>query len=66
MHTRPMDESEGVFREVWKPCSGFTCRKCGQARVEYRVWDSNCGGYEDTQYRCLACGRTWWVESADA
>lgn len=43
----------------------FKC-KCGSNDVEYRDWQSNCGGFEDTHYRCKTCGHSWWVESADA
>jgi hypothetical protein len=70
MHTHPMDESEGDFRESWKPTRaenpGFCRRKCGSNDVYYRIWDSSDGGYVDFQYECRGCGREWWVEGADA
>lgn len=70
MHTKPMAESEGTFGDEWKPTKAenpdFKCRKCGSDDIWYRVWDSSCGGYEDTKYECRGCKRTWWVESADA
>lgn len=43
------------------------CRKCNVAgQIEYREWESSCGGYEDYHYRCKACGGDWWIEGADA
>jgi DNA-directed RNA polymerase subunit M/transcription elongation factor TFIIS len=70
MHSKPMSEADGVFREGWKPTKaenpGYRCRKCNSDDVWYRIWDSNCGGYEDVQYECRSCQRTWWVESADS
>ena len=70
MHDKPMAESEGTFRADWKPTRAenpdFKCRECGSDDVHYRIWESSCGGYEDVKYRCRGCGRTWWVEGADA
>ncbi len=65
-----MAENEGTSGD-WKPTkpevsSTFRCRQCGSDDVYYRVWESDCGGYEDYQYHCHGCGRKWWVESADA
>jgi hypothetical protein len=65
MHTAPMKDSEGTFNE-WRLSEVATCWKCTSDRVEYRVWESNCGGYEDNQYRCIACGEQWWVEGIDS
>lgn len=43
------------------------CRECGVAgRIEYSLWESDCGGFEDAHYRCLACGADWWVDGPDA
>jgi RecJ-like exonuclease len=43
------------------------CRKCAVAgQIEYREWESSCGGHEDYHYRCRACGADWWCEGADA
>lgn len=52
----------------WKPISSnVPCRKCNVAgQIEYREWESSCGGYEDIHYRCNACGNDWWIEGADA
>lgn len=52
----------------WKPTgSEAPCRKCGAVgHIDYRMWESSCGGYEDVHYRCTACGQDWWVEGADA
>ena len=66
MHSKPMAESEGTFDGDWKR-TDRCCPHCGVAgQVYYRVWESACGGYEDEKYQCRACGRTWWVEGADA
>lgn len=52
----------------WKPTeSKAPCRKCGAVgQIEYSIWESSCGGFEDAHYRCLACGKDWWVEGPDA
>lgn len=69
MHTKPMSESEGAFSLGWKPTAPenpeFRC-SCGSNQVSYRIWNSDCGGFEDVLYHCRSCGRTWWVEGPDA
>lgn len=54
----------------WKPTKAenpdFKCPHCGSDAVEYYVWESSCGGYEDYRYRCPGCDKTWWCEGADA
>ena len=69
MHDQPMPDSAGTLGN-WKPTKAenpaFHCWKCGSDDVWYRIWESSCGGYEDLKYECRNCGRTWWVESADA
>jgi hypothetical protein len=66
MHMKPMSESEGTFDSGWRdsprPCPH--CKVTGQR--QYRVWESDCGGYEDEKNRCLACGKIWWIEGPDA
>ena len=37
---------------------------CG-APVQYRLWESSDGAYEDHQYRC-ANGHTWWIDGPDS
>jgi len=32
----------------------------------YRKWESSCGGWEDLNYHCAACGKKWWVEGIDS
>lgn len=64
MHTQPMADSDGKFANM-KPCEG-KCLKCGKEEVGYREWESSCGGYEDYQYTCRACGHSWWVDGIDS
>lgn len=64
MHTQPMADSDGKFADM-KPCEG-TCHKCGKDELSYRVWASSCGGYEDYNYTCRACGHSWWVDGIDS
>ena len=59
MHTTPMADSQGEFEE-FKIRPDIACRKC------MRKWESSCGGYEDYQYRCAACGHAWWVDGIDS
>lgn len=66
MHTRPMAESEGQFKDGWKP-SPRPCPHCGvEGQRYYRVWESDCGGFEDEKNECRACGKVWWVEGPDS
>jgi len=65
MHTKEMKDSEGVFSDFkWSSCA---CRYCKhEGGVRYRIWESNCGGYEDLKYECMLCGGMWWVEGSDS
>lgn len=67
MHTGPVP---GEYANDWRDCEitnqNFKCRKCGGKNIEYREWESSCGGYDDTQYSCKDCGYSWWVESSDS
>lgn len=66
---RQYDDHEGEFRS-WQD-SSQKCRKTKadgtpcDAKVEYRLWESSDGAYEDWQYRCEA-GHTWWVDGIDS
>jgi len=59
-----------AFVTDWKLVSyedpTFCCPYCGVDDVEFREWESDDGGHEDTLYRCDACNRMWWIEGADA
>jgi hypothetical protein len=68
---RQFDDAEGYFGgwtasskkcHVVVPISGLPCGH----PVEYRVWESSDGAYEDEQYRCLGGGHTWWVDGIDS
>jgi hypothetical protein len=65
MNGPPADEPGGTFGD-WEsydsPCA--YCRAEGQCR--YRVWESACGGHEDEQHQCQACGKVWWIDGPDA
>jgi hypothetical protein len=63
-HTRQMADSEGAFAH-WQP-STQPCRHCNSPHVQFRVWESSCGGYEDYQYKCAECQRVWWVDGIDS
>ena len=63
-HTRQMADSEGEFQE-WKDVK-TRCIKCNSPHVQYRVWESSCGGYEDYQYKCAECQRVWWIDGIDS
>lgn len=64
MHTKPMEDSEGTFKQAEH--TKLKCPKCKESAVTMRTWESNCGGYEDDKYTCDACGYYWWVEGPDA
>lgn len=43
------------------------CRYCNQAGgVQYAIWESSCGGYEDLHYMCTLCKKQWWVDGIDS
>ena len=63
-HTRQLAEHEGKFNAP-QP-SDRSCPKCGEKKVTVRIWDSDCGGYEDEKYECGACSHYWWVDGPDA
>jgi len=67
MHTGPVS---GEYKDGWKATKieapDFVCRVCKSDDVWYRGWESSCGGYDDTEYECRGCKRTWWVESSDS
>jgi DNA-directed RNA polymerase subunit M/transcription elongation factor TFIIS len=65
MHTQPMAESEGEFTEEDRmPVA--KCPKCKKFSVYYKVWESSCGGYEDTKYTCSECDYYRWVDGPDS
>jgi len=63
-HMAPMPDSAGEFDE-WKKCS-VPCPKCKGTERYYRVWESSCGGYEDEQHECRACGWKQWFDGPDS
>lgn len=64
MHTGPMAEHEGKFGRELE--TQRTCPVCAVASVKVRIWESSDGAYEDEQFRCGACGYTWWVDGIDS
>jgi len=52
----------------WIKCERAICRNpdCKSKNVEYRTLKSSCGGYEDYNYKCLDCGKTWWIDGIDS
>lgn len=65
MHTKSMSELDGTFSKE-PDYTGVHCRKCPSEKVVGRVWESNCGGYEDIKFECPDCKHYWWVEGPDA
>lgn len=70
MHIKPMAESDGKFKTYddgkQEHQSMFDCPKCRKSKMRYKVWESNCGGYEDVKLRCPACKYTYWVDGPDS
>lgn len=65
MHIQPMQDSDGVFSKH-RPCTNICC-SCGEkGSIEYRKWESSCGGYEDIQFHCKTCNHIWWVDGSDS
>ncbi len=56
----------GEWSGDWQPATDRMCPRCGSsADVEYRTWESSCGGFEDFKFRCR-CGHSWWIDGCDA
>jgi hypothetical protein len=51
----------GRFLSDWEPSKGW-CLFCYRQRVEVRYWEPDGGGAETIRYRCVACGRHWWLD----
>lgn len=64
MHSKPMAEHEGTFKDPEKELG--ECPKCKKKAVKIKVWESHCGGFEDEKHECQACGHTFWVEGIDS
>ena len=66
MHTKVMEESEGVFIKTDE--MKYVCQKCKQLTVTCKTWKSYCGGYEDYKYICenKKCKYFWWVDGIDS
>lgn len=64
-HTRQMADSEGAFG-AYRPAEAAMCHKCKSNDVEFRLWESSCGGYEDLNYHCKSCDAQWWVDGIDS
>lgn len=57
------------YSPKWTPVKNdsFSCPKCQtKGQIEYREWESSCGGYEDLKYHCKSCDHMWWVEGSDS
>lgn len=44
----------------------IACRRCSEANVAVRTWESSDGAYEDYHFECPDCGYNWWVDGPDA
>lgn len=56
----------GTFKD-FERMPDVQCVRCGErGKVECREWESYDEAFEDYQYRCAACGFTWWVEGIDS
>ena len=65
MHIQSMPESEGKFtKESNAPVA--KCPKCWEFAVYYKIFESNCGGFEDAKYTCAKCGHYWWIDGPDS
>ena len=64
MHTKPMAESDGKFKDDRIFVKG-SCPKCGGS-IYCKTWESSCGGYEDDKFTCSVCGYYWWVDGSDS
>lgn len=61
---RTFADHEGTFDKEHE--TGRVCPVCGVASVTVRIWESSDGAYEDEQFRCGACGHSWWVDGIDS
>ncbi len=57
------------WKDAQSPCHnrvGIAGSQWCEGKVQYRVHESSDGAYEDCQYRCTKCGRSWWVDGPDS
>lgn len=60
-----MPYNSEYFRPTQDP--SVPCRHCKTpGGVVFKVWESDCGGYEDTHYKCTNCHKEWWIDGPDA
>jgi hypothetical protein len=51
----------------WKAChKDWRCYKCKSQNGQYRIHESSCGGWEDSEIKCLDCKHTYWVDGIDS
>lgn len=48
----------------WQRALGVSCRKCKAQEV--KCCRSSLHDFDDWEYRCSACGHTWWIEGMDS
>lgn len=58
----------GTFTKDWKRAERQLClaNGCDKPDVWVRLWESDCGGWEDAQYECRSCRGTWWIDGIDS
>jgi transposase-like protein len=59
MKPKQLENSGGKISE-WKKFE-CPCNYCGSKEVYYKLWNSDCGKYEDEYYECRGCKKTWMV-----
>ena len=53
------------MNSMFDKSTNIECPRCGKKESLYREWESFGGAHEDCQYKCQACGYTWWVDGPD-
>lgn len=36
------------------------CPKCGEEKLQSKIWKSTCGGYRADYVKCESCNNRWW------
>jgi DNA-directed RNA polymerase subunit M/transcription elongation factor TFIIS len=64
-----MSDASILLQPPWKRVAdenkNFKCIGCKGDNLYYVSHESSDGAYDDYNYKCQNCGKSWWTESSD-